>query len=231
MQDLVLIPGLLCTAELYAPQLRALRDVARMQVADHTCCASIDDLVTSILAAAAPTFALCGLSMGGYIAFEIMRRAPERVTKLALLNTAAKADTPERSAGRFALVARAEHEGLGAVAKTLWPGWIHPDRMADAALLATVASMAAHTGVTHFARQQTAIAHRADSISGLAAIGVPTLVLVGRHDQATTVADADVMASGIKGSTLTVIENCAHLSTLEQPDAVNCALSTWLTTL
>lgn len=230
MQDLVLIPGLLCTAELFAPQLRALRDVARMQIADHTCATSIGDIATSILAAAPPTFALCGLSMGGYLAFEIMRRAPQRVTRLALLDTAAKADTPDRSAGRFALIARAEHEGLGTVAKTLWPGWISANRMADGALLATVASMAANTGVTHFARQQTAIAHRADSVPGLSAISVPTLVLVGRQDQATTVADADVMASGIKGSTLIVVENCAHLSTLEQPDAVNRALSTWLTT-
>lgn len=228
MQDVVLIPGLLCTAELYAPQLLALRDVARTQVADHTSAASMTDIASSILQRAPRTFALCGLSMGGYLAFEIMRQAPERVTKLALLDTAAKADTPERAASRFELVARAERDGLVAVAKTLWPGWISASRMADAQLLATVERMAANTGVTHFARQQAAIAGRADSVPGLSAIGVPTLVLVGRDDQATTVADAEMIARGISGSKLVVVEDCAHLSTLEQSNAVNKALLAWL---
>ena len=228
MQDVVLIPGLTCTYELFGSQLKALAAAARVHVADHACAASMADIAAMILAKAPRSFALCGLSMGGYLAFEIMRQAPERVTKLALLDTAAKADTPERAAGRFALVAQAERQGLGEVAKGLWPSWIHPRRVTDTALLATVASMAANTGVTHFARQQAAIAGRVDSSPGLAKIKVPTLVLVGREDQATTVADAEVIAAGIAGSKLVVIEDCAHLSTLEQPEAVNRALLDWL---
>lgn len=228
MQDLVLIPGLLCTAELYAPQLKALSDVARMQVADHTVATSMRDIAAVILDRAPKTFALCGLSMGGYLAFEIMRQAPGRVTKLALLNTAAKPDTPDRSADRFARVARAEQEGLLPVAQSMWPHWMAAGRKPDPALLEIAARMTAETGVTHFVRQQTAIAGRPDSIPGLGAIRVPTLVLTGRDDQATTVADAEVIARGIPGSRLEVIEMCAHLSTLERPDAVSAALRRWL---
>ena len=228
MQDVVLIPGLLCTAELYAPQLKAFRDVARVHVADHACASSMSDIAAMILAKSPKTFALCGLSMGGYLSFEIMRQAPERVTKLALLDTAAKADTPERSAERFARVAQAERDGLLPVARSMWPYWMRPAGASDPALLEIAARMTSNTGVAHFARQQAAIARRADSVAGLGAIKVPTLVLVGREDQATTVADAEVIAGGIKGSKLVVIEACAHLSTLEQPEAVNRALMTWL---
>ena len=227
-QDLVLIPGLLCTADLFAPQVAALSSVARVHIATHTGAASVADIARQILAAAPERFALCGLSMGGYLSFEIMRLAPHRVTRLALLDTAAKPDTAERVAGRRAMLARAEQEGLGVVAGSLLPQWVHPRRLSDTTLVATVARMAAATGVTHFARQLTAIAGRPDSRPGLAAIRVPTLVLVGREDAATPVADSEVIAAGIPGSRLEIIEDCGHLSTLEQPAAVNRALLHWL---
>ncbi len=226
--DLLLIPGLLCTAALYAPQIPALAPHARVTVADHTTADSLAAIAATILANAPPRFALCGLSMGGYLAFEIMRQAPERVTRLALLDTSAKPDTPERTQGRRALVARAETEGLGPVSQFLLPQWIHPRLMGDAALTANIARMAADTGATHFARQQSAIAGRVDSRPGLAAITVPTLVLVGRQDAATPVADADEIARGIPGSRLVIVEECGHLSTLEQPGAVTRALQEWL---
>ncbi len=227
-EDLLLIPGLLCTAELYAPQLNALALHARMTVANHTTACSISAIAATILAAAPARFSLCGLSMGGYLAFEIMRQAPERVTRLALLDTAAKPDTPDRTKFRQAQVARAEIEGLGAVAHDLLPQWVHPRHLADPSLSHTVAQMAANTGVTHFARQQAAIAGRVDSRPGLAAIKVPTLVLVGREDAATPLADAEEIARGIKGSRLVVVEDCGHLSTLEKPAVVSAALLGWL---
>jgi len=226
--DLLLIPGLLCTAALYAPQVAALSPSMRIAVANHTVAASISDIARVILASAPQRFSLCGLSMGGYLAFEIMRQAPERVIRLALLDTSAKPDTPERTVARRALVARAEGEGLGAVSQSLLPQWVHPRRLSDTALGATVGRMAAETGVTHFARQQAAIAGRIDSRPGLGAINVPTLVLVGREDAATPVADAEEIARGIVGARLVVAEDCGHLSTLEQPDAVNRALHAWL---
>lgn len=227
-QNLLLIPGLLCTARLYAPQSDALASEARITVARHTTADRMPAIAATILADAPATFALCGLSMGGYLAFEIMRQAPERVTRLALLDTSAKPDTPERTEARSTLVARAERDGLGPVAAALLPLWVHPRRLADTALTATVAAMAAETGVSHFARQQAAIAHRVDSRPGLAQIGVPTLVLVGHEDAATPVSDAEEIARGIKGSRLVIVEDCGHLTTLEQPAAVTGALRQWL---
>jgi pimeloyl-ACP methyl ester carboxylesterase len=228
LQDLLLIPGLLCTAELYAPQIAALGSQARVHVANHAAAASMSAIAATILAAAPAKFALCGLSMGGYLALEIMRQAPERVTRLALLDTNAKVDTPERVQVRRAQVATAEKEGFGPGLKTLVPLLIHPRRMTDAALVSTIERMALQTGVTHFARQQAAIAGRADSRSGLGAIKVPTLVLVGREDILTPVADAEEIARGIAGSKLVIVEDCGHLSTLEQPAGVTAALREWL---
>jgi pimeloyl-ACP methyl ester carboxylesterase len=227
-QDLLLIPGLLCTAELYAPQMAALSAVARVHVANHTTADSMPAIAATILAAAPAKFALCGLSMGGYLALEIMRQAPDRVTQLALLDTNAKADTPERIQIRRAQVATAEKEGFGPGLKTLVPLLIHPRRLSDAALVGTIERMTLQTGVTHFARQQSAISGRPDGRPGLPAIKVPTLVLVGREDILTPVADAEEIARGIAGSKLVIVEDCGHLSTLEQPVAVTAALRTWL---
>ena len=163
MQDVLFIPGLLCTAELYAAQVAALRDHARAHVADHTVAASMHDIAAIILRNAPKTFALCGLSMGGYIALEIMRQAPERVTRLALLDTAAKPDLPERRIARMMQVASVESSGFSALMPTLIPMLIHKRRLSEAPLVTTIERMAVMTGVTHFARQQTAIAGRAVS--------------------------------------------------------------------
>jgi pimeloyl-ACP methyl ester carboxylesterase len=228
MQDLVLIPGLLCTAELFAPQMAGLGDVARMQVARHTGLDTMAGIAASILVAAPPRFALCGLSMGGYITFEILRRAPERVTRLALLDTSARPDTPEGVAGRRQLVAGARSHGMEAGTQVLMPRLVHPRRVTEAALVATVTRMAEEVGVENFAKQQEAIGARADSRLGLGAIKVPTLVLVGREDALTPVALAEEIAAGIPGSVLKIIEDCGHLSTLEQPGRVNDALRAWL---
>jgi pimeloyl-ACP methyl ester carboxylesterase len=228
MQNLLMIPGLLCTAELYGPQVAALGDSVPITVARHTGLDTMAMIAASILAAAPPTFALCGLSMGGYIAFEMMRMAPARVTRLALLDTSARPDTPEGVGARRQLVAGARTLGMEAGTKVLMPRLVHPRRVNDAELVATVARMADAVGVDNFAKQQEAIGGRADSRPGLGAIKVPTLVLVGREDALTPVALAAEMAQGIPGSNLTIIEDCGHLSTLEQPRQVTDALRAWL---
>ena len=227
-EDLLLIPGLLCTDALYAPVLPQLQKMTRCHIADHRRQDSMSAIARSILAEAPDTFALCGLSMGGYIAFEIMRQAPGRVRRLALLDTMARADTPEKMAGRTTAIARARVEGIEPVSATLLPQWIHPDRLADADLVARIGKMAIDTGVDAFERQQTAIATRVDSRPTFAAIRVPTLVLVGRQDQATPVAAAEEMAHGIPGSRLVIIEHCGHLTTMERPAEVAAALTDWL---
>jgi pimeloyl-ACP methyl ester carboxylesterase len=226
--DLLLIPGLLCTRALFEPQITALAPLAEITVADHTGHDTMAGLAKAILAAAPPRFALCGLSMGGYIAFEILRQARDRVERLALLDTNARADTPELSANRRRLMAKADAEGLAAASDEMWPNWIHPHRRTDTALVETIKTMAADTGVAAFKRQQTAIGGRADSLGDLAAIKVPTLVLVGREDAATPVPQSAEMANGIPHANVQIVEHCGHLSTLERPHTVTSALANWL---
>jgi pimeloyl-ACP methyl ester carboxylesterase len=224
----ILIPGLLCTAELFAPQLSALKSHASFSVAEHRNHPTLEGIAASILQAAPPTFALAGLSMGGYIAFEVLRQAPHRVAKLALLDTNSRADRPDQTDSRAALVALARGEGLAAVNKRLLPLLIHQRRLSDAVLCATIDRMAADTGVEAFARQQAAIGARPDNRPFLATIKVPTTIIVGAEDALTPVKVHEEMHGLIAGSTLHVIPDCGHLSTLEQPEAVNALLSAWL---
>jgi pimeloyl-ACP methyl ester carboxylesterase len=225
---LVLVPGLLCSPALWGPQVRALSDIAEISVADHTRHASMQEIAEAILAAAPPRFALAGLSMGGYIAYEIIRQAPDRVTQLALLDTGARADAPERRAGRLRLVALAEEEGAVKAQQELLPLLIHTDRLRDKPLVDTVLQMAIDTGVAAFKRQQTAIMTRPDNRPFLSAIKCPTLVLVGGDDALTPPSLAREIADGIPGARLEIIPDCGHLSSLEQPEAVNRALRRWL---
>jgi pimeloyl-ACP methyl ester carboxylesterase len=226
--NLVLVPGLLCTEALWAPQLEALRDVAECTVADHTRHDSMAAIAASILAAAPARFALAGLSMGGYIAYEIVRQAPERVARLALLDTGSRADTPERSEGRRQLIALAEREGARMAQAQLMPSLIHEDRLGEAALVETVLKMAEDTGLEAFKRQQAAIMSRPDNRPFLPSIRCPTLVLVGREDALTPVELAREIAAGIPGARLEIVPECGHLATMERPDAVNRALRAWL---
>jgi pimeloyl-ACP methyl ester carboxylesterase len=225
---LVLIPGLTCTAELFAPQWAALARGRTIFIADHMRDETIVAIARRLLANAPPRFALCGLSMGGYIAFEVIRQAPERVTRLALLDTGAKGATPETNKPREQMISLAERGSYTEVTNLFWPRFVAPHRLDDLALRATVSRMAEETGPEIFIQQQRAIMSRADSRPSLGAISVPTLVLVGELDLATPVAESQEIADGIKGSRLTVLPNCGHLSTLESPEAVNAALMVWL---
>jgi pimeloyl-ACP methyl ester carboxylesterase len=227
--NLVLVPGLLCTKALWATQLAALGDVAAMTVADHTGHDSMAGIAKSILAAAPPRFALAGLSMGGYIAYEILRQAPERVTRLALLDTGYRADAPERREQRLALMALAEREGARKAQESLLPVLIHKPRLADRALVEAVLQMGTDTGTAAFKRQQTALMGRPDNTALLASIRCPTLVVVGREDALTPPELSQDIARGIAGARLEIVPDCGHLSTMEQPAAVNRALRAWLT--
>ena len=189
MEDrhLVLIPGLLCTERLYADQMAALGGAGvAVSVADHTGADSMAGLAAAILGQAPERFTLAGLSMGGYIAFEIMRAAPERVERLALLDTSARPDAPEQSENRRRLVALAERKGVGVPAREMFAKLVAPARADDAELKAAFLEMAEATGVRAFANQQAAILGRADSRPLLAAITCPTLVLVGEPHPANT---------------------------------------------
>jgi pimeloyl-ACP methyl ester carboxylesterase len=226
---LILVPGLLCSARLYAPQVAALWPYGQVTVADHRRDDSIDAIAARILGNAPPRFALAGLSMGGYIAMAMERLAPERVDRLALLDTAARADTPEQSAARNALVTMAQEGRLSEVVETLIPRFLHESRHGDVVLIRIIREMAADTGVEAFARQQKALIGRIDSRPHLANIKCPTLVLVGDGDTLTPPKLSQEIAAAIPGARLVTVPGCGHLSTLEQPEAVNAALTEWLT--
>jgi pimeloyl-ACP methyl ester carboxylesterase len=225
---LVLVPGLLCSARLYAPQIAALWPFGQVAVADHRRDDEIAAVAARILAAAPPRFALAGLSMGGYIAFAMLRQAPERIAKLALLDTSARPDTPEQTAARHAFITRAESGRLNEVVDTLAPRFVHRNRHDDAPLMRVVGDMAADTGPEAFVRQERAIMSRPDSRPLLASISCPTLVLVGDADELTTPELAKEIAGGIAGARLVIVPDCGHLSTIERADAVNTALAEWL---
>ena len=225
---LVLLPGLLLDEALWQPQLKALADVADMTVGDLTKDDSMAGMARSVLAAAPPRFALAGLSMGGYASFEIMRQAPERVTRLALLDTSARPDTAAQTKERRAFIGMCERGEFKGVTPRLLPRWIHPSRVNDKALTETVMSMTARVGREAFIRQQTAIMNRPDSRPGLSRIDCPTLVLCGHEDQAAPVEVHREIAADIPNARLVVVPECGHLSPLERPEAVNAALRTWL---
>jgi pimeloyl-ACP methyl ester carboxylesterase len=227
--NLVLVPGLLCTRALWEAQIAALGDIAESMVADHTGHDTMPAIAGSILDTAPPRFALAGLSMGGFVALEIVRQAPGRVERLALLDTNARADTPERKAGRLELIDLAEREGSGAAQDALMPSLVHKDRLAEKPLIDAIRRMGVDTGVTAFKRQQAAIMTRPDSRPFLASIRCPTLVLVGREDALTPVDLAQEIAARIPGAWLEIVPACGHLSTMERPEAVNRALRAWLT--
>lgn len=225
---IVLVPGLLCSARLFGAQIAALWPLGQVTVADHRRDSDMAAIAKRILAGSPERFALAGLSMGGYIALAMMRLAPERIVKLALLDTSARPDTPEGMAAREKFIAMAQAGKLDAVVETLTPRFLHRNRHGDEALKRIVRDMAAETGAEAFVRQQQAIMTRPDSRPLLAAIGHPTLVLVGDGDDLTPPDLAKEMAAGIKGSRLVVVPDCGHLSTLEKPEAVNVALIDWL---
>jgi pimeloyl-ACP methyl ester carboxylesterase len=224
----VLVPGLLCSARLYADQIPVLWQFGPVTVANHTRDDNMSDIARRILAAAPPRFALAGLSMGGYICLEIMRQAPERVVKLALMDTTARPDTPEQIERRRTFIEIARRGLLAEVNDRLWPVLVHPNHRRDARLQSIMRAMTEETGVEAFVRQQTAIINRIDSRPTLATIRCPTLVLVGDGDELIPPDRSEEIANGIAGARYVVVPESGHMSTLEQPDAVNRALVEWM---
>lgn len=225
------LPGLLCDQALWAHQTNHLSDIAEGLVADLTQDSSIPAMAERVLRAAPPHFALIGLSMGGYVAFEILRQAPQRVTKLALLDTQARPDTPEARQQRQGLIDLAQKGEFKGVTTRLLPRLIHNSRLMDDALTGVIMRMAESVGREAFARQQTAIMNRVDSRPDLPDIKCPTLVLCGREDALTPLALHQEMVQLIPGTVLSIVEDCGHLSALERPHAVTAMLRHWLSYL
>lgn len=232
-EDVLFLPGLLCDARLWRDQVAGLEGLARPAVADLTQDDSIDGMARRALALMPGRFALCGLSMGGYVALAIMRAAPERVTRLCLMDSSARGDTPEQAHRRRLLIGQVRMAGpLGlafkGVTPRLLPSLLHPAKLADAELVGVVTGMAERVGREAFLRQQQAILGRPDSLDQLAAIAVPSLVAVGEADRLTPPARAEEMAARIPGARLVRIPGCGHLPPLEAPELVTGLLRDWL---
>jgi pimeloyl-ACP methyl ester carboxylesterase len=227
-ETLVLIPGLGNTRRLYEPQIAALSADRTIIVADHARDDSIRDMAARLLESVPGRFALAGLSMGGYVALEVLRQAPERVERLALLDTSARPDAPEATQDREALIALAEVGHFEDINSKLWPRLVHPRRQQDQDLRAVVEAMMREVGAEAFIRQQKAIMGRQDSRPMLSSIEIPTLVLVGEADAITPPEIAREIAEMIEWASLVVVPGAGHLSTLERPEPVTQALRLWL---
>jgi pimeloyl-ACP methyl ester carboxylesterase len=225
---ILLIPGLGGSPRIYAPVMSAIWRFGPVTVTNHIRDDSMAAIARRILAEAPPLFALAGHSMGGYIAFEMMRQAPDRIVKLALINTQARPDTPEATARRRGQMARARTGEYHAVLDDVFPGFVHPSRREDASLHRLVHEMGDDIGADAFVRQQSAVIGRPDSRPTLARIDCPTLVLTGDEDNTIPNSLSNEVAEGIRGAKLRVLPHCGHLPQVEQPQATAEALIEWL---
>lgn len=226
---LVLLPGLLCDRALWQAQIKALEDIADIQVADLTQADTFEGMAENVLARAPARFALAGLSMGGYLTFEILRRARSRVMRVALLDTSARADTPEQKRRRSMFVAHAKRGKFKGVTPQLIQNWVSPKSIArDPKIVDAVQDMTLRVGADAFCRQQNAIMGRPDSRAELNLIQCPALVLCGSEDQATPLELSREMAADIPSAQLVVFEECGHLATMEKPAETSAAMRRWL---
>ena len=225
---ILLIPGLASSARVYTPLIPQLWQIAPVMVANHVRDDSMAAIARRILSEAPSRFALAGHSMGGYIAFEIMRQAPERVERLALIDTQARPDTPEATANRRLQMAAAQSGHYDKAMEAFYPMLVHPMRRDDADLKRQMREMFADVTPEDFIRQQTAIIGRADSRPTLAAIRCRTLVLTGDQDLLLPHHLSEEMAQGISGAKLVTIPNCGHMPQFERLEATIAALRAWL---
>lgn len=233
MESLILVPGLVCDDTVWEAQAAALSGRWHITVARHGLAASLGEMAERILATAPQRFALAGHSMGGRVALEVLARAPERVTRLALMDTgfeglpAGEAGERER-AGRYRLRELGRREGMLALGKDWATGMVHPDRLADAAFMDVIHQMIGRAPLAQFEAQIEALLARPDRSALLPTIRVPTLVLCGNEDNWSPLGRHAEMVRRIPGSVLAAIPHCGHMSTLEQPAAVTRALRVWL---
>ena len=228
MRNVVFIPSQLLTADLWAPQIAALKGKAECMVANNSGFDSIAALAKAALDTAPKTFVLTVHGMGGFIGFEILRQQPERVEKLVLISTLASADTPAQTARRLGYLKLVEAGEFAKVVDERIPMMIPPDRRGDATLTALVRKMAADTGAEAFLRQQKAIMGRIDSRPSLENIRCPTLLIYGRHDGISSIDHQQEMLTGIKNARLEIIEDSGHLVPIERPEKVSALLANWI---
>jgi len=231
MTPFVLLPGMMCDARLFAPQIAALSATRAIHLAPIGDKDNVADLAAGVLAHAPPLFALAGLSMGGIVAMEIYRQAPDRIDRIAFLDTNPKAETPEVAAGREPQIAKI----LAGDLRSVMRDEMKPRYLADGpnrkATLDLYLDMAMNLGDDVFVNQSRALQSRPDQQDTLRQITVPTLALCGRDDTLCPVSRHELIRDLVPGAVLKVIEGAGHLPTLEQPENTTAALAHWLENL
>jgi pimeloyl-ACP methyl ester carboxylesterase len=233
---LLLLPGLVCDDAIWEHQARYLSKVTTIKIADYGSSDSLEKMAQVVLQDAPERFAVAGHSMGGRIAFEILRRVPERVTGVVLLDTAhrprATGEAGERErADRFALLELARSQGMRAMARQWIPAIVHPSRLSDEAFINSIVEMIARKTADIFAAQINALLERPDAAPVLRSLRCPTMILCGREDLWSPLAGHREMVALVPQSKLVIIENCAHMAPIERPEDVTAALGDWLTGL
>jgi pimeloyl-ACP methyl ester carboxylesterase len=236
LPTLVLIPGLACDAAVWRHAAAALQVGATVRIADHGTLDSLDAMAQRILDQTPGKFAVAGHSMGGRVALEIFRRAPARVSGIALLDTgvtplaAGEAGTKE-TAGRHELLEVARTRGMAAMAARWVQNMVWQPRLDDRPLVEGIVDMLARSSVDVFAAQIRALLARPDASDLLDSIRCPTLVLCGNEDAWAPAERHRAMAARIAPATLTLVPDCGHMCTMERPVAVTAALVAWRTRL
>lgn len=227
-EPLLLIPGMMCDARLYGPQIADFSSERAVHIACVTKCETIEEMAQNVLATAPDHFALAGLSMGGIVAMEVLRRAPERVTRVALMDTNSQSETPAVAAAREPQIVGVMAGRLAEVmADVMRPEYLGAGSPRTE-ILALMQDMAMALGEGEFLRQSRALQRRPDQQKTLRKIRMPALVLCGAEDTLTLPRRHEFMSELIPYATLCIIEGAGHLPTLEAPDATNAALREWL---
>lgn len=227
MTPLLLLPGLLNDGDLWRDQVASLSDVASCTIGDITRGDTLEEVARQVMAEAPPRFALAGFSLGGYVAQEILRIAPERVTRVALLDTSFKADDPDRSATRRVLERSARAPGrFNGFGDRLLATYLHPDNLSQKAIVERIRGMTQRLGPDVFVRQNNI--ERRDGVDVLRGLTRPVLVLCGEADALTPPDLHRQMAALVPDSELVVVPGSGHMTPIEAPDAVSAAMRRWL---
>jgi len=228
LTPLIFLPGMMCDARLFDPQITALSKDREVFVAPITGHDTVQALAAEILQNAPPTFALAGLSMGGIVAMEVIAQAPDRVKKIALLDTNPRAEMPAMAAKRGPQIEAVKAGKL----KDVIFNQMMPHYLADATqhpeIVQLCWEMASILGPDVFIRQSCALRDRPDQQNTLKTYLGKSLVLCGRHDALCPIERHDLMHSLLPNSTLEIVENAGHIPTLEQPEITTAALVRWL---
>lgn len=225
---LFLLPGLLCDETVWGAQIDGLADIALPRAVTYKNACSISEMAETVLRDAPPRFALAGHSMGGRVALEVFRQAPERLTGIALLDSATDGPKEGERERRMRWVDMARAEGMEALVREWLPPMVHPDRMEDEALMTPLADMIRRFTPDQFAGQIEALLTRPDATPLLGQIAGPALVLCGRQDAWRAAEEHEKMAAMIPGAAFDIIEDCGHMAPIERPEAVNASLRRWL---